>query len=1073
MPIRPRPAPRAPGSAALGLALVAAFALGCPDPQSSGHQLFTSPQTNPLLVVEGEPWLAVANTTSGTVSIHDLRHLERADAGLVREIPTGLDPVSLAQRPGSREIWVANHISDSISVIDLDALDVVETIQDVDPDTGVTRTDAPVGVAFASPTRAFVTLDDANEVLVIDTDAAGRNAAITARLAIPAQAPRALTVADGRLYVAAFESENQTEFPTCAPDDPRLERNGGPGIDPSDPFDQGCAFATEVIESLNIDLAMDESGESQVGVDLELGTIFDFAAVNPNLGAEVIIDRDRPDRDLFVFDATTLALEHVVEHVGTLLYGVAATSDRLWVTNTDARNDRDGLRNLENRMFDNRLSYMDCGGGVCGEPVHVDLDANPAGVPIPTPYGVRASSDGSLLVVSVAGSDGRPGLPGDPATDIPGLAVLDGDGQLLGAVPTGAIPQGVALGEADGGPTTAYVLNTVDSTVSAVSLADPTRPEVLVTFPVGSDPTPPEVREGRIAFASARASTSGTFSCESCHPNGNTDQILWSISTIEGPEDFPADAPCDPFEEVCPEPRSTMPIRGLRDTLPLHWMGNLADPFEDLPGQLDQPEDAGAPDCDLATDGEVGCTRHLVDASLSGVMCDPETCPVGPSGLPGALDDDERNAMAKFLVSVSFPPSPERRPDDVLSPMAQQGVSDFFTDEDGRGVGTESNNIGDAVGFAPVTCADNAGGCHALPLTASTNSRTVGGFDAPSMRGIWDRFILFSNGVVSSEEWLRLAQACADGDPPGSHPGVTVNGVALDGVLVGDPCALRSPLLEGDEAPIEIPDLFGGAFVLDPFGEPSGETIYEPAVGMTERGQFMGTFEAVFHLAYGVRGAAMWQYFSEMSVGLPGLVGRQVSLDADTADDPHTLATLELMRQYAVEGRISLVARNRALGTRRFEQGRWRLAGAQPGEGITTAELIAGAQAQGGVYTVTAELPPGVRIGGADRQILLDVDPDARAREMASEIRPLPIPEPSAAGGDTIRLGAQNVERGARVLIDGELCNACVWRPGVAPETGAPVVDIQLGVALEPGVHVVQMLNPQGWMSNEMPILAR
>ena len=68
----------------------------------------------------------------------------------------------------------------------------------------------------------------------------------------------------------------------------------------------------------------------------------------------------------------------MIEHVGTLLYGVAtAGGPRVWVSNTDARNDRDGLAALENRMFDNRVSYLDC-DGACGTPVHVDLDAGAA-----------------------------------------------------------------------------------------------------------------------------------------------------------------------------------------------------------------------------------------------------------------------------------------------------------------------------------------------------------------------------------------------------------------------------------------------------------------------------------------------------------------------------------------------------------------------------------------------------------------------------------------------------------------------------------------------------------------------
>jgi YVTN family beta-propeller protein len=1037
----------------------------------SGSQLYSSPQTNPIVVSEDGAYLLVANTTSGTVSLYARERLFqgatlRAGRALLAEIPVGHDPVAIAQRPGSSHFWVANHISDTLSVIDVETRDVVDTIQELDAG-GVATSDAPTGIAFSSPTRAFVTLDDRNEVLVVDTQPDGSLPVISARLAIPAQAPRAVATMGGKVYVAAFESENQTEFPTCGPFDPRLPVNGGIGLDESDPWDEGCEFASQIIDGVNVP-SIDFSE-----IELDLGLIFDFAAVNPNVGGRVIIDRDRPDRDLFVFDAGTLALEQVIEHVGTLLYGLHAGSGRVYVTQTDARNHLEGLTALDNRMFDNRLAWLDC-NGACGVPTQVDLEANPFGVPVPTPYGIRGSADGQTLVVSVAGSDGVPGLHSDPAVDIPGLVVLDAQGAMLGQLQTGAIPQGVALhSDAAGAAETAYVLNTVDSSVSVVDVSNPAAPALLGTFPVGDDPTPPQIRLGRTLFQSARASSKGTFSCESCHPNANIDQLLWVINSNDGPNDVPD---CDPYLEACPEPRTTMPIRGLRDTLPLHWLGNLGDPFPNLPGQLFQPEDAisldpqvsAAPDCDLSVDGEIGCARRLSDASLSGVMCDQDpSCAVGPSGLPGALTDEERDALAAFMMSVSFPPSPKRAPTDALSATALQGVQDFFTDDDGLGI---AGGIGETLGFAPITCADNSGGCHALPLTASTNSLTVGGFEAPSMRGMWDRFLIFSNGNVSSQEWLEQAQACADGNPPVGHTNIVVfNQPILDPVdaaalLTGDPCALGSQFL-------------GGGFDLDPFpGQPSGEQIYDPAVGMTERGHFLGSFEAIFHLAYGVRGAAMWEYFSEMSVGLPGLTGQQISITPANHQDPGLVARMDLLEQYAQEGRVTAVARNRLLGEYRWDGGWWRPRLADL-PALTGAELRARAAQLDGVYTITADLPANVSIGGADRQPLLDIDPDAKDLEMSEKIDNgintlLAIPEPGLGGGDTIRLGAWYVDPAASVIVDGALCGACSFTPGVAAN-GAAVIDLVLALPLAEGPHVVQVLNPNGWMSNEMPVMAR
>jgi YVTN family beta-propeller protein len=664
---------------------------------ASGAALFTSPQTRPLALSADGTLLYVANTTAGSVSMLDV---SKPAAPLeIAEIKVGLDPVGIAVRPKASPdddeyVYVTNHVSDSISVISRAAADVVQTLQGIDPATGVTTTDEPVGIAFAGPSRAFVSLDHPNEVLVIDVDAAGRATIRPERLAITAQAPRALAVSDGRLYVAAFESGNQTEFPSCEALDPR-------GLAEGDASDEGCQFPLRLLDGIR-DLTTFE---------IDVGVIIEFAANSPNLGGRVIRDRDVPDRDLFVFDARTLAPIDVVPGVGTLLYDVGAGSGgRVYVTNTEARNHLDGLAALDNRMFDNRLALLECSAAGCASPTQIDLEgaSNALGVTVPTPYGLAVSADGATLVVSVAGSDGEPtSAPGTPPGQarIPGLVTLDADGNVLGAVPTGAIPQGVVLASnAAGAASTAYVLNTVESSVSVVDVSTPSAPRVIATLPVGSDPTPPLVRRGRIAFSSARASTSGTFSCESCHPNGNTDQLLWTINSVNGPDEGP-----DPDGEH-PEPRTTMPIRGLRDTLPLHWDGTLGDPFGG-PNGADKAADL-PPSCDL--DDEQSCFRHLVDASLRGVMCAQDAgCPTGVASdvfgvlLPGALDDADRDAMAVFLSSVSYPPSPKRRPSDVLSGQANLGVQDFFTDEDGLGLGG-GNGIGNAVGFAPITCADNS-----------------------------------------------------------------------------------------------------------------------------------------------------------------------------------------------------------------------------------------------------------------------------------------------------------------------------------------------------------------------------
>ena len=57
----------------------------------------------------------VVNTPAGTLDVIDTATHEVQD-----RVNVGIDPVSVAIRPDGKEIWVSNHISDSVSVVDID-----------------------------------------------------------------------------------------------------------------------------------------------------------------------------------------------------------------------------------------------------------------------------------------------------------------------------------------------------------------------------------------------------------------------------------------------------------------------------------------------------------------------------------------------------------------------------------------------------------------------------------------------------------------------------------------------------------------------------------------------------------------------------------------------------------------------------------------------------------------------------------------------------------------------------------------------------------------------------------------
>ena len=209
------------------------------------------------------------------------------------------------------------------------------------------------------------------------------------------------------------------------------------------------------------------------------------------------------------------------------------------------------------------------------------------------------------------------------------------------------------------------------------------------------DPTHPEFKRGRIAFESAAASSTKTASCASCHPDGHTDQLLWVLKTpvVSGGNQI--------------MPRSTMPVRGLRDTAPFHWDGIPGDPYggtnsASVHRPVARNSDPGRPE---------SATRHLIDGALSSTMLLEGDGVKNDEGKAGLLSGEERDAMSKFLLGVTYPPAQRRAYTNVLTRRATRGFRLFHIE----------GNFEDKP--APNVCGD----CHRMPFWVSNQHA-----------GIWD-----------------------------------------------------------------------------------------------------------------------------------------------------------------------------------------------------------------------------------------------------------------------------------------------------------------------------------------------
>ena len=112
------------------------------------YTLFEAGQVRPLAISPDGTRLFALNTPNAQLEIYAV---DGSGLTFVEAVPVGLEPVAVAARDDG-EVWVVNHLSDSISVVDvaLDPARVVRTLL-----VG----DEPRDIVFAGPggNRAFIT----------------------------------------------------------------------------------------------------------------------------------------------------------------------------------------------------------------------------------------------------------------------------------------------------------------------------------------------------------------------------------------------------------------------------------------------------------------------------------------------------------------------------------------------------------------------------------------------------------------------------------------------------------------------------------------------------------------------------------------------------------------------------------------------------------------------------------------------------------------------------------------------------------------------------------------------------
>ncbi|MGI9285735.1 MAG: YncE family protein [Pseudomonadales bacterium] len=486
-------------------------------------------------------------------------------------ISVGMEPSAIAAR-NANEIWVVNHLSDSVSVVDIS----------VSP-ARVTRTmlvgDEPRDIVFAQD-RAFITtahrgqhrthaslagVDGAGDpathtpgtpradVWVFDAsnpgdEPGGRPLKI---IELFGDTPRALASSpDGStVYAAVFHSGNQTslvhEGVMCygfSDDDPGAPLSGAvpcavkDGISSSNGPPGGVLPGGRPAPGANVDGVPQPWTSMIVKFDPASGEWRDVMNRNFSNG----IRFNLPDQDVFAIDSAALTVTRDFRHVGTTLFNLAVNpvSGRVYVTNTDAQNHVrfegpgvHGGTTVQGNIARARITVLDAASGQARARhlnSHIDYSVlkAPASTKthsIATPLQMAVSIDGTALYVAALGSNKIAVYRTDVLEDDEQWADFDPTVASARHINVSGGPVGVLLDEPRG---RLYVMTHVDHAVVVVDLASGAELQRL-SMP---NPEPAALSAGRFMLYDAqRSSSNGEASCASCHVFGDLDQLAWNL----------------------------------------------------------------------------------------------------------------------------------------------------------------------------------------------------------------------------------------------------------------------------------------------------------------------------------------------------------------------------------------------------------------------------------------------------------------------------------------------------------------------------------------------------------------
>jgi YVTN family beta-propeller protein len=516
------------GVLALGIGLAPGY-LSSRTTSSPGFVHFESAHVRPAVLTPSGDRLLVVNTPDGQLRVFDVTgsHPVKVD-----DIPVGLEPVSVSC-PNDSVAWVVNHLSDDVSVVNLNTLHVRATLR-----VG----DEPADVVFANG-KAYVSVSQEDVVKVYDEG----TLSLLATVAINGRMPRALarTVDGTQVYVATFIAGNKTTVlsPAEVPPDSMPE-------DFDLPTDPGLPAPP------NVGIIVNRIGANWFDM---YGTLW-TSKVPYNLYdvdvAEISTASDAVTRTFGGMSSTNFGI------------AVAPNNNRIVLTGTESRNILRFEPRLTGYLVETNVSFVNHTTGSVSvrrlDP-HIDYEVVP---------GTQAEADSAIGIPTCVAyaPDGLRAYVTSFATNK--LAVVNPGGgtfsSVLARVPTVAGPTGVVV---DAARNRLYVVGRFRNQLQTLQ-ADSLKSTHVAG--IGFDPTPDAIVNGRKFFYGGTTSAHGDQACATCHVFGDTDFESWDLGNPLGSYEPPPISNPDSLEGFHPMkgPLMTQSLRGLTNTEPFHWRGD-------------------------------------------------------------------------------------------------------------------------------------------------------------------------------------------------------------------------------------------------------------------------------------------------------------------------------------------------------------------------------------------------------------------------------------------------------------------------------------------------------------------